>query len=247
MLDKKSTIAAALALLAASQAAAQAPKPSFGYEVASSGVIWRNSYGECWRTGYWTPELAIPECEPGMKKAEAPKPVPAPPPPPPAPEPAPAPAPAPVPAPVVVVPPPPPPPPAPAPKPAPRKIDIAGSALFASGSATLTPQGKAAIDKDVVGPLSEFGRIDRIEIVGHTDPMGSEASNQKLSERRAQAVKDYLATHGVDGSVITATGVGSTKPPAGANCDPRLPRAKLVACYAPYRRIVIDVDGVAKP
>src|SRR5689334_4113932 len=118
---KKRIVLVLAALATAGSAFAQSKE--IGYWHDTGGVITRNSYGECWRAGYWTAELAIPECEPGMVKPVARAPAPAP-------VPAPvveAPKPAPAPAPVVVAPPPPPVvvpapvPPPPAPKAA-RKI-----------------------------------------------------------------------------------------------------------------------------
>ena len=74
MMQRKSVLAAAAATLAltlGASAAAQTP-PIIGYWLDSSGRIVRNTWGECWRTGSWTPALAIPECEGGAKAAAAP-------------------------------------------------------------------------------------------------------------------------------------------------------------------------------
>ena len=232
---------------AASVASAFAQPRPIGYWHDTGGVITRNSYGECWRAGYWTPALAIPECEPGMKPAAAPAPAPAPvvvaPPPPPAPAPAPAPvvvAPKPVPVPVA-----PPPPPPPAPKVA-KKIALNAATSFAVAKAELTPEGKAAVDKEVLSKLDGFSTIENINIEGHADPMGKEESNRTLSKNRAEAVKNYLVSKGVKSELIKTDGKGSSVPAAGVKCDAKLPKAKLSACYAPHRRIEIDVKGEAK-
>lgn len=245
----------------ASISGAFAQTNSTGYWRDSGGTIVRNPYGDCWRSGYWTPALGVAECEPGMvKPMAAPTPVPAPVPvvaPKPAPAPvvqetpkpraaAPIPAPIPVPIPVVVAPPP---PPAPvvAPKPAPaKKIALSGSTSFAIGKADLTAEGKAAVDKEVISKLSGFSKIEKVTIDGHADPMGKEESNIKLSKSRAEAVKAYMVSKGIKADVIVATGKGSSEPVEGVKCDPKLGKAKLTACYAPHRRIEVDVAGEAK-
>ena len=228
-----------LCLAGCSLAIATTQAIAHGYVVDSNGTVVRNAFNECWRTGFWTPADAIPECEPGMKKPEPPRAMTPPPPPPPKPAPVAVPAPAPV----VVAPPPPPPPPPPKPK----RIELSGAAQFAIGSSRLTDVGRADIDRDVIEKLKGFSSVDRIEIVGHTDPLGSASGNERLSQNRAAAVKEYLVSRGVDANVVTTRGVGSAEPPAGVDCATNQPRAKLVACYAAFRRITIDVDGVARP
>lgn len=233
---------------AATMAGAFAQTNSSAYWKDSSGVIARNPYGECWRASYWTPALAIPECEPGMAKPAA-VPAPAPAPVVVAPKPAPAPVVAPPP-PVVVAPPPPPPPPVvvappPAPKAA-RKIALNAATSFAVAKAELTAEGKAAVDQEVLSKLAGFAKVDSVTIEGHADPMGKEAANRTLSKNRAEAVKTYLVSKGVSADVIKTEGKGSSVPAVGVNCSPKLSKAKLSACYAPHRRIEIDVKGEAK-
>lgn len=243
---KKRSVLALAALATVGSAFAQTKEIGYWHDVG--GVITRNTYGECWRATYWTPELAIPECEPGMAKpvTRAPEPVPAPPPVVEAPKPAPAPAP------VVVAPPPPPvvapapvPPPAPVVKAA-RKISLAAATSFAVAKSELTGEGKAAVDREVLAKLDGFAKVERITIEGHADPMGKEEANRTLSKNRADAVKAYLVEKGVKAEVIQTAGKGSSEPVAGINCSPKLARAKLSACYAPHRRIEIDVQGEAK-
>ena len=257
----------ALALAVASTAAAlpmassaQTLPRTYGYVVDASGNIWRSGYGDCWRTGYWTKELAIAECDAGLVKVEAPKPAPAPvvvAPPPPAPAPAPvveAPKPAPAPAPEPVIAPraavPIPAPVVEAPKPAapppPKKIAIEGKASFATGKAELSPAGKAAIDKEVLEKLGGFAVIESITVEGHTDPMGNESKNRDLSKARAEAVKAYMVSKGVKADVVKTAGKGSSEPLPGVKCDAKLAKAKLSSCYEPLRRIEIDVAGTAK-
>jgi OOP family OmpA-OmpF porin len=120
--------------------------------------------------------MAIVECDPDL----VPKPAPAP-------------------APAAAPPPPPPPPPAPAPAPAPQvqKITLATKALFDFDKAVLKPEGRAAIDSEVISKLNNVSKLELVLVTGHTDRIGSQAYNQKLSERRANAVRDYLVSKGV--------------------------------------------------
>lgn len=241
-------IAALSAIVASPAVLAQSKYPA--YWVDSTGTIVRNPYGECWRAGYWTPADAIPECEGGAAKpAPAPVPVAAPKPAPaPAPVVAPAPAPTPAPAPVVA--------PAPravtpAPAPAPvvkasRKLALEANTTFATGKSVLTTEGKAAIDKDIMSKIDGFSKVDKVTIEGHADPMGNESANRTLSKNRAEAVKAYMVSKGVKADVISTEGKGSSEPAAGVNCDAKLPKAKLAACYAPHRRIEVEVSGEAK-
>ena len=123
---------------------------------------------------------------------------PPPPPPPPAPEPPPPP-----PAPEPPPPPPPPPPPAPAPKP-----EVRVTVNFTAGSARLSNIAKAKLD-EVALQMKQDPTL-RAQVLGYTDNTGSPASQQKISEQRAQAVKNYLVTrHGIDPSRITTEGRGS--------------------------------------
>lgn len=81
--------------------------------------------------------------------------------------------------------------------------------LFDFDSATLRPTAQASLD-NVVALLTESDTP--IEVIGHTDGVGTDAVNQPLSEDRATAVADYLSEHGVKASRITASGKGSTDP-----------------------------------
>lgn len=229
-----------IALLIALQAATfslMAEAAVSGYAVDSNGTIVRNNYGECWRTGFWRPEDAIPECEPGLAK-----PVPAP-----APVPAPVMAPPPAPAPVVVTPRAVTPPPAPAPAPkVVSKLALDANTAFAVGKAELSAAGKSTLDNEIVAKLAGFARIEHVSVVGHADPMGKDAFNRPLSQRRADAVKTYLVGKGVKAELITAEGKGSAEPVPGVKCNTRLAKAKLSACYAPHRRTEIEVRGDAR-
>jgi len=177
----------------------------------------------CYRTGYWAPSMAITACDPDL----VPKPPAPPPPPPPA------------------AAPPPPPPPPPPPKPAAvQKITLASKALFDFDKAVLRPDGKAAIDSEIIAKLAGVQKLELVLVTGHTDRIGSQQYNQKLSERRADAVRDYLVSKGVPRDRIETLGMGKTQPVPGVVCDQKNFKA-LVACLQPNRRVEVEVKGEA--
>jgi OOP family OmpA-OmpF porin len=195
----------------------QAPKPYSAYVQDARGVIARDPFGLCWRTGYWTPADAVPGCDAPIctppEKLENGKCV-APPPPPPPPAEAPAPA------------------PAPAPVPTSEKVSYQADTFFDFDKAVLKPAGKESLD-DLVGKLNGMN-LEVIIAVGHTDSIGTDAYNQKLSVRRAEAVKDYLKSKGVDAARIYTEGKGE-KQPVDSN--------KTAAGRAKNRRVEIEVVG----
>lgn len=217
----------------ASSAFSQVPDND-AYLFDTRGVVARSGHGLCWRTNPWSPAKAIPECDPELvKKAEAPKPAPAPV------------APAPAPAPVAVVPAPKPvvvPPPPPAPVKCDFSETLATDATFAFGKATLTAAAKKQLDA-ILARAGECKQISAIHITGHTDRIGSDARNQKLSEERAAAVKAYLEGKGVKAASVHVAGAGKSQPLAGVSCADKLPKAKLVRCLAPNRRVEVAIQG----
>ena len=132
-----------------------------------------------------------------------------------------------MPAPVVVA--------APAPAPVAEKVSFASEALFDFDQSTLKPQGKAALDQ----LLSQLTGMDLevIVTVGHTDAVGSDAYNQKLSQRRAEAVKAYLVTQGVETNRVYTEGKGETQPVADNT---------TAAGRAKNRRVTVEVVGTRK-
>jgi OOP family OmpA-OmpF porin len=187
-----------------------------GYVVApvSDNVVVKNPFGLCWRTGYWTPAMATMECDPDLVPKPAPAPAPAPAAAPPAPAPAPAPAPKPAPAPVK------------------EKVTMAADAHFDFDKAVLKAEGKAKLD-DLVGKLKAVN-LEVVIAIGHTDSIGSNAYNQKLSLRRASAVKAYLVSKGIEANRIYTEGKGETQPIADN---------KTKEGRAKNRRVEIEVVG----
>ncbi len=92
------------------------------------------------------------------------------------------------------------------------KITFDSGILFATNSAELEQQAKTNIDKLAV-ILNKYPDTN-ILVTGHTDSVGPEDYNQKLSERRAQSVADYSKTRGVTGSRFSVVGLGETEPVA---------------------------------
>lgn len=84
---------------------------------------------------------------------------------------------------------------------------------FESGKATLTPSGRAILD-EMAAAMQKL-KERKVEIIGHTDNQGLRASNQGLSQARAEAVKTYLASHGIKEALLSASGQGADRPIAG--------------------------------
>jgi outer membrane protein OmpA-like peptidoglycan-associated protein len=127
--------------------------------------------------------------------------------------------------------------------PKPQLTTLSADALFAVGSYQLKPSAKASLD-ELAGKLKGMN-FETIKIVGHTDPTGKAAFNDKLSRQRAESVKRYLVAHGVPASRIQTEGVGSSMPMVVETDCARLPRGQRPACYQPDRRVEIEVQGVS--
>ncbi len=187
---QKALLAASALILSAAvtfPAAAQTGSKD-GYLQDTRGAIVKSPFGMCWRTGYWTPALAIAECDPDLVKAAAPAPAKA----------EPAPAPAPVPAPIV--------------KPEQQKITLNADVLFDFDKSSLKPEGRTKLD-EVVSQMKGLN-LEVIIAVGHTDSIGTDAYNQKLSVRRAESVKSYLVSKGVPADRVYTEGKGEAQPVA---------------------------------
>ena len=154
---------------------------------------------------------------------------------------------APEPAPMPIAEPAPAPEPAPEPAPAPEAckpvmdtITVDAAKLFAYDKANLQAAGKAALD-DAAAKIKANPEIKSVTVTGHTDRIGSDAYNQKLSERRAKQVAAYLAAQGVDSSIITAVGKGESEPVV--QCAGTKATKKLISCLQPNRRVEIKGEG----
>jgi len=94
-------------------------------------------------------------------------------------------------------------------------ITLSGSVLFKSNEATLMPSAQSKLDQ-VVEALSSAEKRPLV-VEGHTDSQGDDASNQVLSQKRADAVRNYIVQKGYDASLVTAQGIGETRPVADNN------------------------------
>ena len=106
-------------------------------------------------------------------------------------------------------------PPAPTPTPAaaaPKAINLSSKALFDLNKSTLKTEGKTAIDREILARLPEFGAIRMITVSGYADRTGSPPHNQQFSERRADAVKNYLVSKGINADRVETFGYGNTQP-----------------------------------
>ena len=216
-LNKVASLFAAVAFaLTATTVTAQTAAPAQATKVDNwvnpNGLPWKNGTNEhCWRDANWTPATALPGCD------GAPKPEPKA-----APE-APAPA-AEVPlAPVV-------------PMIISEKVTFAADAFFDFDKAVLKPEGEAKLD-EVVTKLNSIN-LEVIIAVGHTDSVGSDAYNEKLSVRRAEAVKAYLVGKGIEKNRVYTEGKGKKQPVA---------ENKTAAGRAKNRRVEIEFVGTKKP
>ena len=186
---------------------------------SASGDVWKNSTGLCWRDANWTPATAAVGCDGAIVAPKA------------APAPAPKAAPAPAPAPKAAVAPPPPPAPAP-PPPAATKVTYAADAFFDFDKAVLKAEGKAKLD-DLVGKVKGIS-LEVIIAVGHTDSVGGDPYNQKLSVKRSEAVKAYLVSKGIEKNRVYTEGKGKKQPVADN---------KTTEGRAKNRRVEIEVVG----
>ncbi len=172
-------------------------------------LVWKNGTNElCWRDANWTPATAAAGCDGAIVAPKA--------------------APAPAAAPAAAAP-----KAAPAPAPAAAtKVTYAADAFFDFDKAVLKADGKAKLD-DLVGKVKGIN-LEVIIAVGHTDSVGTDAYNQKLSVRRAEAVKAYLVTKGIEKNRVYTEGKGEKQPVADN---------KTKEGRAKNRRVEIEVVG----
>ena len=134
----------------------------------------------------------------------------------------------------------------PAPKPEPKKpavVTLSTRELFDFNKASLTSEAKSRLDREVIGKLKDVEAIRYINVNGHADRIGSAQYNQKLSERRAEAVREYLVSRGADGAKIEVFGYGKTMPVK--SCQEK-DRQALIACLAPNRRVEVEIQGAPR-
>ncbi|NMM13217.1 MAG: OmpA family protein [Rhodoferax sp.] len=155
---------------------------------SADGTTWKNGTNElCWRDSNWTPATAAVGCDGAIVAPVAVAPV--------AQESAPAAAPVVAPVPVAAT-----------------KVTYAADAFFDFDKSVLKPAGKAKLD-DLIGKVKGIN-LEVIIAVGHTDSVGSDAYNQKLSIKRSEAVKAYLVSKGIEKNRVYTEGKGEKQPVA---------------------------------
>jgi OOP family OmpA-OmpF porin len=147
-------------------------------------------------------------------------------------------------------PPPPPPPPPPRPQPVSRTFTVTGEG-FEFDRADLTAAGRSRIDEIISTAKARGFTANSITLTGYTDPLGSAKYNQALSERRANAVRDYIVSQGVSPNIVTAEGRGEqdlkvTEADCRAKGEAKTRKA-LIACLAPDRRVEAVITGMQQP
>lgn len=125
-----------------------------------------------------------------------------------------------------------------------KKVTFSADSLFDFDQATVKSAGKQDLDKfaaDIKGTDYET-----IEVAGHTDRLGRVAYNQKLSTRRAEAVKTYLINSaGIPAAKINAIGKEASQPVTKAGeCRGGKATKKLITCLQPDRRVEVEVSGL---
>jgi OOP family OmpA-OmpF porin len=166
---------------------------------------------------------------------ETPKPAPAP-------EPKPAPTPAPTPAPAPA------PQPKPAPKPVAEKVTFATDVLFDFDKSVIKPEGRAKLD-DLAGKVGGIN-LEVVIAIGYADRIGTTTYNQRLSVRRAEAIKTYLVSKGIEANRVYTEGKGESSSVTGDKCKnmgrEHRSNKKLIECLAPDRRTEIEVIGTKR-
>ena len=201
---------AALATAAGAQTrvtAANGGPVNDNWQNGTGELVWKNGTNElCWRDASWTPATATTGCDGALVPVAA--------------------------APMVTPPPAPVAPPPPPPPVAASKVTFAADAFFDFDKSVLKPEGRAKLD-DLVSKIRDVN-LEVIIAVGHTDFVGTDAYNQRLSVRRAEAVKAYLVTKGIERNRVYTEGKGEKQPVADN---------RTAAGRAKNRRVEIEVVG----
>lgn len=192
-----------------------------GYVIDVRGNVVKNSYGECYRTGYWIPAMAIAECDPdlvkdskskaeplvsGEKKPSADQEKPA------------------------MI-------------PAAVEAYFSAETLFDFDQAAVKPEGLRILDEKIIARMKIHPDVELLIITGHADRIGTGEYNQDLSVRRANAVKAYLANQGIAAERMTVSGKGESEPNPEANTNQAckgMRGNKLIVCLQPDRRVTIE-------
>ena len=212
--------ALALGILSGTASAQNINKDNSLVTDTRTGVV-KSGFGLCWHSGFGPPPASTPECDPNYVAYVAPPVVKS--------------AAVPPPAQVAALTPP------PASRPVAEKLTLDADTLFDFDKAALRPAGRDALDS-FVSKLRDVSP-ETIMAIGHTDRIGTERYNQRLSEQRVASVKAYMVSKGVEPGRVYTEGKGETQPvtKAGDCAGPK--SAKVIACLQPDRRVDIEVIG----
>jgi len=125
-------------------------------------------------------------------------------------------------------------------EPAIQKVAIQAEVLFDFNKAVVKDAGKRILDSDVVEKMKSNPQVELLLITGHADRLGGEQYNQKLSERRAEAVKRYLVSQGIEEQRLHTAGKGESEPVVQC-AGPK--NAKTIKCLQPNRRVVLEIEA----
>jgi OmpA-OmpF porin, OOP family len=139
--------------------------------------------------------------------------------------------------------------PTPSPAPQVENFELSADALFDFDRGDLDgllPAGRAELNNLAERLERSYAQIDAIRIVGHTDRLGSDMYNQRLSEQRASTIKGYLQSRGMS-APIHALGVGERQPTALTSvCIGERATLELKACLQPDRRVGVQITGTKR-
>ncbi len=122
-----------------------------------------------------------------------------------------------------------------------EKLDLSADALFLfdlGGVEHIKDEGRAKLDKLANRVLKEKS-VPKIHLIGHTDYLGKDEYNMKLSEQRAKSVKEYLIMKGVKADSITCDWKGENEPIK--QCPTNLKKNALIDCLQPNRRVSVEI------
>ena len=126
----------------------------------------------------------------------------------------------------------------------PQQFSLSGDTLFAFGKsdkAGLTQEGLNTLDQLIARIRNDYTHINHIHVIGHADPLGSTAANQRLSAERANTVRRHIESVSQISARITSEGRGSRQPVV-TSCGKAV-TANAIACNQPNRRVMVEVIG----
>lgn len=124
----------------------------------------------------------------------------------------------------------------------PQVINLSADGLFAFGKSSLSDmrsEGVADLEA-LAAELKGLTELTSISVIGHTDRIGSPAANLLLSQRRAETIKAFFVSKGIDANLVSTRGMGLTQPVVECK-GPK--SAKVIACLQANRRVEIMVNG----